>query len=308
MLSPFHTIVNVFRVGRRSDNFVEESFMRWQLAASGLIVLWAASAAPAWWVKGHEAVAEAAASRLPEAMPRFFRAGGKALAHSSGDPDRWKNPEAKFLRAAEAPDHFLDLEDLQGKELPEDRYKAISLLISLKQKPDRTGMLPYALMENYERLCCAFYDLRNDPENPAIQAKCLTYAGNLAHFTGDASMPLHTTRNYDGKRQPDGTTLQKGIHAKIDGFPEKNGLSAEEMARGLEAKEIADVWDYVKKTLLESHTHIERCYELDAAGEFDKPTPRSREFILARCRIGAQFTMDLWYTAWLRSAKYPKPY
>jgi hypothetical protein len=282
--------------------------MRKPLWLAAWLVLCSTGSASAWWVKGHERVAEAAAAGLPESMPRFFRAGGKALAHSAGDPDRWKNPMTPHLRAAEAPDHYIDLEDLSGHELPADRFQAIALLIRLKQKPERTGMLPYALMENFERLTCAFADLRAEPDNPAIQAKCLVYAGNLAHFTGDAAMPLHTTRDYDGKRGPDGKITQRGIHAKIDGFPEKNQFTSEEICRGLTAKEIGDVWGHVRATIQESYTHIPRCYELDAAGEFDKPTPRSREFILARCRVGAQFTMDLWYTAWRRSAKLPKPY
>jgi hypothetical protein len=266
-----------------------------------------AGASQAWWVKGHETIAEAAAAGLPDDVPAFFRAGGKALAHSSGDPDRWKNPAAKHLRAAEAPDHFLDLEDFEGKDLPADRYKAIALLIELKKEPERVGMLPYAIMENYDRLSCAFYDYRADPENKAAQAKCLVYAGNLAHFTGDCSMPLHTTRDYDG-RTVDGKMKQKGIHAKIDGFPEKNDITAEEMARGLKAKPIDDVWAYVLKTIKDSHGQIDKCYELDEAGAFDKPTEESRKFVLGRCRVGAQFTMDLWYSAWLRSAKMPKPY
>jgi hypothetical protein len=53
---------------------------------------------------------------------------------------------------------------------------------------------------------------------------------------------------------------------------------------------------------------VDRCYELDRAGAFDRPTAESRRFILERCRAGAQFTMDLWYSAWLRSATMPKPY
>ena len=92
-------------------------------------------------------------------------------------------------------------------------------------------MLPYAIMENYDRLACAFYDYRADPDNKAAQAKCLVYAGNLSHFTGDCVMPLHTTRDYDGRKQADGEIKQKGIHAKIDAFPEKNDFTAEEVAR-----------------------------------------------------------------------------
>ena len=106
----------------------------------------------AWWVVGHARIAEAAASRLPDDMPKFFRAASKQLGHLAGDPDRWKNPSCKHLRAAEAPDHFLDLEEFGGKELPADRWKAIALLQKLGKKPDRVGFLPYAIMENYDRL------------------------------------------------------------------------------------------------------------------------------------------------------------
>jgi hypothetical protein len=283
--------------------------MHKRLVAAGLLILLGAGTAPAWWVKGHESITEGAASRLPEGMPAFFRAGGKALAHYAGDPDRWKNPAARHLRAAESPDHYLDLEDLQGRELPGDRWKAVALLYELKQKPERTGMLPYAILENYDRLSCAFYDLRAAPDDPTVRAKCLVHAGALAHFTGDLAMPLHTTRHYDGRPAvPGGKLQQKGIHAKIDAFPERHGLTAEEMARGLKARAVKDVWAHVVKALRESHTHVDRCYELDRAGAFDRPTAEGRKFILDRCRVGAQLTMDLWYSAWLRSAKMPKPY
>jgi hypothetical protein len=63
------------------------------------------------------------------------------------------------------------------------------------------------------------------------------------------------------------------------------------------------VWKHVLERIDESHKEIGKCYELDKKGAFAKPTKESRAFILARCRAGAQFTMDLWYTAWLRSAK-----
>jgi hypothetical protein len=267
-----------------------------------------ASQASAWWVKGHGTLAEAAAARLPEDMPAFFRAGGKQLSHLAGEPDRWKNREARFLRAAEAMNHYLDLEDFPFKEWPTDRNRAVALLIKQGKDPDRVGMLPYALMENFDRLTCAFYDYREAPTNEAIRMKCLVYAGCLAHYTGDSAMPLHTTRDYDGRRQPSGEVLQKGIHAKIDAYPEKNNFTAEEVCRGLEPKVVDDMWGHVRKVIEESYQHIDRCYALDKQEAFDRPTAESREFILARCRVGAQFTMDLWYNAWLRSAKLPPHY
>src|SRR5262249_43747631 len=157
------------------------------------------------------------------------------------------------------------------------------------------------IMEYYEKLAAGFADYRRDQKNPAIPMKCLVYGGVLAHYTGDAAMPLHTTRDFDGRPQPDGTLKQKGIHAKLDGFPEKNGIKPEEVCRGLETKKIDDVWAHVMKFIEESRTHVPKCYELDAAGAFDKPTEESRAFVLARVRAGAQLTLDLWYNAWLKS-------
>ena len=279
-----------------------------KILVAALVVSLSAALAGAWWVNGHASVAEAAASGLPADVPAFFRAAGKQLGHLAGDPDRWKNPAALHLRAAEAPDHYIDLEDYGGKELPADRYKAIALLHKLGQKPERVGMLPYAIMENYDRLSVAFYDHRKDRDHPAIKAKCIVYAGILAHLSGDCVMPLHTTRDYDGRRDRTGKMMQKGIHAKIDAFPERHGLTAEEIGRGLSARKLDDVWAHVKERIAESHKLVERCYQFDQAGAFDKPTAASRKFILQRCRAGAQFTLDLWYTAWLRSAKMPPHY
>lgn len=259
----------------------------------------------AWWVEGHGTITEAAVSGLPDDMPRFFRASAKALYHLAGEPDRWKNREARYLRAAEAPDHFIDLEDFQGKTLPDNRWKAIKLLQDLKANPELVGFLPYAIMENYDRLTVAFYDHRKEPDNLIIQQKCVVYAGILSHLTGDCVMPLHTTRNYDGKKSADGTIAQKGIHLKLDAFPERHGLKAEEITRSLKALKRDDVWKHVLERIDESHKLVEICYKLDAAGAFEKPTKESRSFVLERCRAGAQFTMDLWWTAWLRSEKLP---
>jgi hypothetical protein len=278
------------------------------LAVLAVFVCLFISAAKAWWVIGHASITEAAASVLPDEMPAFFRASGKSLAHLAGDPDRWKNREATFLRNSESPHHFLDIEDLEGNEIPRDRFTALALMNKLSRPPDKIGLLPWAIMEGFDRLAVAFYDYRQEPSNPAVTMKCIVYAGTLAHYTTDASMPLHTTRNYDGKPGPNGKMVQRGIHAKIDAFPEKNKFAPEEICRGLEAKKVDDMFDYMVKFIKESHTHIDKCYELDLAGAIDSPTDESRAFIMARCRAGAQFTMDVWYNAWLRSAKLPAHY
>lgn len=279
------------------------------LLAVPVLALTVVSIAPAWWVKGHEAITEAAATVLPDDVPAFFRAAGRSLAHCAGDPDRWKNREAHFLRSTVAPDHFLDLEDLDGNAPPRTRYLGYALFNTLKRDPEKVGTLPWAIMENYERLMLAFYDYRHEPSNPAVSMKAIVYGGNLAHYTTDISMPLHTTRDYDGRKGENGKSIQKGIHAKIDAYPEVNKFTPEEVCRGLTAKAIeGDVFDHVVGFIKESHTYIDECYRLDAAGAMSRPTDESRKFIMERCRAGAQFTVDIWYTAWLRSEKLPPHY
>jgi hypothetical protein len=73
----------------------------------------------------------------------------------------------------------------------------------------------------------------------------------------------------------------------------------------VETKGAEDAWKLVVATINESFTHVARCYELDTAGAFDRPTPESRSFIMGRCVVAAQFTSDLFYAAWLKSAKLP---
>src|SRR4051794_6523105 len=160
------------------------------LAAGAVVAAW--GAARAWWVIGHGTITEAAALALPDDMPGFYRAAGRSLAHFAGDPDRWKNRAATYLKGVEAPNHFLDTEDLEGNPVPADRFQAILLYHKLNKGIDKVGFLPYAIVEGFDKLTIAFYDYRQEPSNPAVPMKCLVHGGTLAHYTTDAAMPLHT--------------------------------------------------------------------------------------------------------------------
>ncbi|HMO36215.1 MAG TPA: hypothetical protein PKA06_09240 [Gemmatales bacterium] len=278
------------------------------LATTALSLLLLSTTSCGWWVKGHGTIAEAACRILPEDMPAFFRAGARQLNHLAGEPDRFKNKAADFLRIPEAPDHYIDLEEFGGETLPRDRFKAMDLAKKRGVTHEKAGYLPYAIMEHHDRLACAFYDYRKEPDNEAVRMKCLVYAGVLSHYTGDACMPLHSTRDYDGRMGINGTLQQKGIHAKIDGFPETFGFTAEELSRNLTLNKLEDPWAHVLQVILDSHHQVEKCYEIDIAGGFDKPTEESRAFIVKHTRRATQFTAEMWYHAWIKSATMPPPY
>lgn len=254
----------------------------------------------AWWSGGHRFCTLAAVSKLPEEVPAFFRAAGDELAEMSVEPDNWKNSRAPHLRTSEQGEHYLDLEYLEDSQMMKERYDLLKYYYFKNIDPGKAGFLPNAIQEGYERLLLAFHTYRKHPEDKALQQRLIVYAGWLAHYCEDAGMPLHTTKFYDGKPGADGQTVQAGIHAKIDAYPEKF-LALKDIAEGLAPETAVDVWPLITRNIKESHTHVDQCYELDTQGAFDTAPEKGRALMLERARASAKLTLDLWYSAWKNS-------
>ncbi len=56
------------------------------------------------------------------------------------------------------------------------------------------------------RLTITLAEYRRWPDNPAIRAKCLVYAGILAHCAEDVRTPLHATIHRDGTANENGNS------------------------------------------------------------------------------------------------------
>ncbi|MBA3850541.1 MAG: hypothetical protein C0502_11200, partial [Opitutus sp.] len=70
--------------------------------------------AQAWDYEGHRAVNQIALASLPEDFPTFVRepANAERIAWLSSEADRWRSAPDLPARHCNAPDHYLDLEDL----------------------------------------------------------------------------------------------------------------------------------------------------------------------------------------------------
>src|SRR6516225_4888743 len=90
------------------------------LLVSGLVVT-APWHAAGWGPKGHDMCGRAAAMKLPEEMPSFFRRSVDQLAYLSPEPDRWRDRVEfdldKGMSQSSAADHFIDLELAPKKAL-----------------------------------------------------------------------------------------------------------------------------------------------------------------------------------------------
>lgn len=268
-------------------------------------------ASHAWHDEGHYYTAIAAAKSMPEDVPAFFREGAPAVGHGALDPDVFKDRNLSQLNHCEFPEHFIDVELLQGRELPPLRYDYIKLCQELDVDPSKAGTLPYAITEWTQKLTMAFAEHRANPDNPYVRAKCLVYAGILAHYAADLHMPLHTSVHWDGRAEEGVPYVRTGIHNKVDALPTKipyNELFAEPLPTPLVSR---DIFTFTLDELTKSHARVDRVYELESSypewSDLNLKNDSVREFTTERTRAAAAFVADLFLSAWRNSADITMP-
>jgi hypothetical protein len=261
-----------------------------------------------------------AAESLPGDVPAFLRSDAaiSEMEYLGPEPDRWRSRGEPELSAAQAPEHFLDLEpaDALGP-LPRKRLDFEALVFAHGERPEKIGLQPWETLEVWQRLKAAFREYRslsadksaNPKDVAAVEQAVIFYAGWLGHYVGDGSQPLHTTINYDGwalKDNPKGFSSAHGIHWRFEGPFVAANIHAADVAKDMTVPKAVsgDIFDSYVAYLRHSATLVDSVYAFDAAGAFlNAGTPESRAFAAERLAAGASELRDLIYTAWLESAK-----
>jgi hypothetical protein len=276
----------------------------------------------AWGNEGHTVINQVAAGKVPAAMPAFIREAAQRIAYVGQEPDRWRHPSELALRNAQEPDHFIDLERLEGMpELPPGRYDFYKLLYAKRAAagangdiflPEKVGLQPYITIEIYDRLKVAFREYRRlkaeHKPTGAVGQNIVFYAGWMGHYVADGSQPLHTTIHYNGwvGPNPKGYTTEK-IHWQFEGpFVSKNLAKLAFADRVHAPRRLAHPFQDYVKFLRDSQAQVERLYQLHKTGAFNNEgTPEGLEFVRERLAAGSQMLLNLWYTAWEESAVVP---
>ena len=262
-----------------------------------------------------------AASSLPAGVPAFLRSevAVNEIEYLGPEPDRWRSTSEPELNAAQAPEHFIDLEpaDALGP-LPRLRLDFEAKVFAAGERPEKIGLQPWEATEVWERLKAALREYRRlaaaGQDTRGAEAAAIFYAGWLGHYVGDGSQPLHTTIQYNGwvGPNPNNYTTGRQIHWQFEGpFVAANLHEPEVRAKMTEAKAIeGDPFVSYVAYLRLSATYVEKVYQLEKVGGFaGAGTAESREFTAARLAAGASMLRDMIYTAWLESAKpVPDPY
>lgn len=298
-----------------------------KLTASVAVLLLPFLAAPpsfAWGNEGHRMINKLAAQSLPADIPAFMhtQAAIDEIEYLGPEPDRWRGLAEPELNAAQAPDHFIDLELADViNPLPHQRYQFIAAAYAASLthpaqardlQPEHIGFQPFITNEVWERLKAAMREYRTlsakHEDTKPVEAAILFYSGWLGHYVGDGSQPLHTTVNYNGwvgKENPNGYTTDHKIHWQFEGVYVAANIKESDVKPLVATMhpvgdEFADYMAYLRH----SSTLVEQVYQLEKAHGFEGAgTPEAKQFTAERLAAGASMLRDLIYSAWLESAK-----
>lgn len=224
--------------------------MKLILSAAAALSLFAPHLARAWDYEGHRIVNQLGLATLPADFPAFVKdpAAQERIAFLAGEPDRWRNTPETTLQHFNAPDHYIDVEDLEPygldphslshfryeftgqlavqRHLHPEKFPAIDASKNKDKTRTLTGFLPWTIAEFYGKLKSEFSYLKafeeggGTPEEIANAKQNILYTmGVMGHFVGDASQPLHTTKHFNGwvGENPNHYATNTTFHSWIDG-------------------------------------------------------------------------------------------
>ena len=288
------------------------------IAACGLLALsLSPKFARAWGNDGHRMINRLAAASLPADMPEFLRtpAAIAEIDYLGPEPDRWRGKGEPELVAAQAPEHFIDLEwaDALGP-LPHKRLDFEAKAYAAGKKPDVIGLQPWQTDEVWERLKAAMRQYRTMKASgrerkdiKPLEQAIIFYAGWLGHYVGDGAQPLHVSIQYNGwiGANPNGYTTAHKIHSLFESeFVSDNIHPSDVQAKMTPVKSIdGDMFDAYVAYLRHTGLSVEKVYQLEKAGGFvGAGSAESRDFTAECLAEGASMLRDMIYSAWIDSA------
>jgi len=300
------------------------------LAATVLLAL-APGQAFAWGSMGHRIVGVAAMRALPSELPAFLRTPQAVddVGEYSREPDRWKGAGRIHDHNRDA-GHFLDLDD-EGKllggpafaPLPNTRADYEKALQAAGLDSWKAGYLPFSIVDQQQQLTkdFAYWRVVNHAlAKEKIRARrawlardlqrredqILRTIGELSHYVGDGTQPLHVSVHYNGwgseYPNPQGYTNAK-IHGAFEGDLVKDNVKPEAVRAAITPlrKFTGPIERETVSYLSATGRLVIPLYELEKAGGLKNGDPRGTAFVARQLAVGASELRDMIYSAWVGS-------
>lgn len=280
-----------------------------------------------WGVRGHQSANRAAVKGLPADGPVFLKEYEDWIAKTGPLPDSWRGASEPYSKIFEDPNHGWFKEQFAFMTaIPRSRYEFVLRLydeyLRIREKdPARaalmnvrwTGTLPYAAMENYDRMKSAMRLYRAaapEQDKKYLAQDIAFYMGWLGHYAADGAQPLHDTIHHDGWQGPNPKqyTTDPRVHGRFESaFVELIQLSDADLVPLMEKpKVLEDPFATVLAHLDDAASHVEEVYILDKSGALaDKTNEPAARLVKSQLAKAAALLRDLTYTAWVESAKAP---
>ena len=152
-----------------------------------------------WGSVGHKLINRSTVSYFPSSMS-FLSSWSDSISIHASDADNRKSSDP-----TEDMKHYIDIDSYS--DFVKDRriiqnYDSIVAKYGLAYVTD-IGILPWAIINTCDSLKNAF--MKKDWH------KAMLIASDLGHYVGDAHMPMHITKNYNGQY-----TSQTGVHSRYE--------------------------------------------------------------------------------------------
>jgi hypothetical protein len=268
----------------------------------------------AWGFFGHKRINRMAVFTLPPEMFGFYKEHIEYLTEHAVDPDK-----RRYAVEGEAPRHYIDIDHyahdgVSPFELVPRLWKDAVEKFS-EDTLQAYGIVPWYIDVMVNKLTNAFKNKNVD--------LILKYSADLGHYVGDAHVPLHTTKNYNGQ-----LTNQRGIHGLWESrLPE---LFAENYDYFVgKARYQKSVIDFAWEAVYQSHMAVDSVLRMerelteelstDAKYSFetrgavtmrtyskqfsDEYHRRMNGMVERRFRLAIIGVGSLWYTAWVNAGQ-----
>jgi len=162
----------------------------------------AATPAHAWNSRTHQLIVRLAIGGLPASpLKTIFERNTDQLQEFAIEPDSVLRPRYGEIEGRR---HYINLEYFGADPFAQlDPDYAVMRGKVGERTLDRSGTLPWAIETEAAATAAAW--------RSADCTGLLRHAGYLAHYVGDASQPLHMTKDYDGSAPDD-----RGMHARLE--------------------------------------------------------------------------------------------
>lgn len=189
-----------------------------------------------WGFFAHKKINEYAVYTLPSTLASFYKKNIILITEKAVDADK-----RCYIDSLESPRHYIDIDDYEEPTIDsipihwskaKEKYQEKQLLLN--------GIVPWQISFSYNKLVEAF-------KNKNV-TQIIRFSADLGHYIGDAHVPLHTTKNYNGQ-----LSNQIGIHAFWESRLPEMFASQYSFIKG-QAHFIKDplntAWDIVKQSNL----------------------------------------------------------